>query len=113
MLLVLGTQEDCDSRVCLVLEAAAIQAQHTYISKLDLAYFAQRIDNLSTNLIRDVELGQGHVAGAEEGILRHGHDAKGWDVLATKALLRVHFTQSVTTLSGVLAFDFRFKIAQE
>lgn len=57
---------------------------NTYISELNLAHFPQSTDDLSTNLVRNVELGQGHVAGAEEGILGDRHDARGLDCLSTK-----------------------------
>ena len=67
---------------------------NTYISKLNFTHFAQSTDNLSTNLIGNVELGQGHVAGAEEGILGDRHDAMVWAVLATEGLPRaVPWTQ--------------------
>ena len=70
---------------------AQIQAPgrgNTYVSKLNLAHFPQSTDDFSTNLVRNVELGQGHVAGAEEGIFGDRHDARGRNVLAAKGSIR-------------------------
>jgi hypothetical protein len=44
----------------------------THISELDLANFTQSADDLSSDLVGNIELGQAHVRRAEEGItLRH------------------------------------------
>ena len=59
---------------------------NTYISELNFTHFTQSTDDLSTNLIGNVELGQGHVARAEEGILGDRHDAMIWAALATEGL---------------------------
>jgi hypothetical protein len=45
----------------------------TYISELDLTNLTQGTDDLSSDFIGNVELGQAHLRRAEEGILRsHG-----------------------------------------
>lgn len=46
----------------------------SHISKLDLADISESADNFSPYFIGNVELGQGHVRRAEEGVLwnRHG-----------------------------------------
>ena len=61
---------------------------NTHISELNLSHFPKSTDNLSTNFICNVELGQGHVAGAEEGILGDRHNARSRDVSATKGSTR-------------------------
>ena len=72
---------------------------NTYISKLNFTHFTQSTDDFSTNLIGNVELGQGHVARAKEGILGDRHDAMGWAFLATEGLTRaVSCTQCVSSL---------------
>ena len=45
----------------------------TYISKLHLTNLPQSAHNFSTNFVGNVELGQGHVRRAEEGVLRDAH----------------------------------------
>lgn len=69
-------------------QAQAPGRDNTYISELNLAHFPESTDDFSTNLVRNVELGQGHVAGAEEGIFGDRHDARSRDVLATKGSIR-------------------------
>ena len=84
---------DGDLKVRLFLKAPSFAAyrptrasgmSNTYISKLNLAHFAQSTDDLSTNFIRNVKLGQRHVAGAEEGILGDRHNAEDSKLLATE-----------------------------
>lgn len=50
------------------------QLKKTYISKLHLPYLSQSTDYLTSNLVGDVKLGQGHVRRAEQGILGNAHD---------------------------------------
>ena len=46
---------------------------NTYISELDLTNFTQSTDNLSSDFVGNVELGQAHIRRAEEGVPRnHG-----------------------------------------
>ena len=45
----------------------------TYVSELHLAYLTQGTYNLPANFICNVELGQGHVRRAEEGVLGDPH----------------------------------------
>jgi hypothetical protein len=48
-------------------------AESTYISKLNLPKLTQRTDNFTTDLVRDIELGQAHFRRAEEGVFgSHG-----------------------------------------
>ena len=46
----------------------------THISKLDLSQLSKSTDNLATDLVGNVELCQGHVRRAEQGIFVGTHD---------------------------------------
>lgn len=69
-----GTLESVRVRVQLLQSAGSHQAWCiTYIAELDLTNFTQSTDDLSSDFVGDVELGQAHVRRAEEGVLRsHG-----------------------------------------
>lgn len=76
-----GALESVRVRVQLLRSAGYHQARcSTNISKLDLANFSQCTDDLSSDLVGDVELGQTHIRRAEEGVPRgHGEGTKAWD----------------------------------
>ena len=46
----------------------------THISKLDLSQLSKSTDNLTTDFVGNVELCQGHVRRAEQGIFVGTHD---------------------------------------
>lgn len=69
-----GPLESVRVRVQLLQSASSHQAFCiTYVAELNLADFTQCTDDLSSDLVGDVELGQAHLRRAEEGVLRsHG-----------------------------------------
>ena len=49
--------------------------RRTYITEIHDTHLTKRTDNLTANLVGNVELGQGHVRRAEQGLAltHHGH----------------------------------------
>lgn len=60
---------------------------HTHISEIHDPKLSKGRDNLVANLVGDVKLGQGHVRGAEHGVLGGRHDGGSRDKTWTVACL--------------------------
>ena len=52
---------------------SSIKESETHIPELHLSYFTERTNDLSSDLVGDVQLRQRHLHRAEEGILLRGH----------------------------------------
>lgn len=71
-----GSLESCGTSVKLGIQSVMLQRDcvlKTYISELNLSDISQCTDNLSPNLVSNVQLHHAHVRGAEHGVLSWCH----------------------------------------